>query len=113
MFTGKEQQQLIRESSNIHNLKHPAIVKFYGINFHSFIKEGDFQPIKLEPTILTECLQKGSLKDIINREKKGLADHGWNATKKCICLIGISDVMRYLHGERILNRDLKPEKYLI
>ena len=112
MFTGEEQQRLIRESSILHNLKHPAIVKFYGINFHSFTELSDFQPIKLEPTILTEYLKNGSLKDILNKEQNGLAGHGWNATKKCICLIGIADAMLYLHGESILHRDLKPENIL-
>ena len=36
ILSGKEQHLFMRESSILCKLKHPAIVKFYGINFHSF-----------------------------------------------------------------------------
>lgn len=36
VFSGHEQMMLMRESQILHKLKHPSIVKFYGINFHSF-----------------------------------------------------------------------------
>ena len=99
---------LIRETTILHKLDHPAIVKFYGINFHDFD-----DPSQLAPTILTEYLAKGSFKDVLKKAECGLADHDWSATKKHICLLGIADAMRYLHAKGILHRDLKPENILI
>lgn len=108
MFSGKDQLMFLREAQILHKLRHPAIVKFYGINFHSFIDSD-----KLEPTILTEYVSNGSLKDILDKAKSGNADHNWTATKKYICLLGISDAMRYLHEQGVIHRDLKPQNILI
>lgn len=112
MFLGEEQKNLVRESSILNQLEHPAIIKFYGINFHSFCDPTINEPIMLEPTILTEFLSKGSLNDMLKKERNSLADADWNATKKHICLIGIADAMRYLHKLGILHRDLKPANIL-
>ncbi|KAK8883823.1 hypothetical protein M9Y10_042922 [Tritrichomonas musculus] len=107
-YSGKEQLRLIRETAILHSLDHPAIVKFYGVNFHAFD-----DPSQLSPTILTEYLAKGSFKEVLKKAEHGLADHEWNATKKHICLLGIADAMRYLHSHGVLHRDLKPENILI
>lgn len=108
MFSSHDQIMLLRESLILYKLDHPCIVKFFGINFHSFD-----DPSKLEPTILTEYLPHGSLKGILDKEKNSIADPDWNATKKYICLLGIADAMRYLHKHGILHRDLKPQNILI
>ena len=65
ILSGRDQFKLMRESTNLKNLNHPAIVKFYGINFHSFN-----EPKLLQPTILTEYLQGGSLRSILNQNLK-------------------------------------------
>ena len=72
MFSSHDQIMLLRESMILYKLDHPCIVKFYGINFHSFD-----DPSKLEPTILTEYLPHGSLKVILDNEKKSIADPNW------------------------------------
>ncbi|KAK8871543.1 hypothetical protein M9Y10_007275 [Tritrichomonas musculus] len=99
---------LLRESLILHKLKHPAIVKFIGINLHSFDN-----PDKLEPTIITEYVSHGSLKEILKKEQNSIADSKWTPTKKYICLLGIADAMRYLHQHGIVHRDLKPENVLV
>ena len=107
-LTLQDQILFLQESLILPKLNHPSIVRFYGINFHSFDN-----PTLLQPTILTEYIENCSLKNIIDNEKKGLANSNWNATKKCICLIGISNAFRYLHKEGIIHRDLKPDNILI
>lgn len=102
MLNGIDQLRFLRESQILNKLKHPAIVKFYGINFHSFEDNS-----KLEPTILTEFVINGSLKSVLEKERQNKCDKRWNATAKYICLLGIVDAMRYLHANRIIHRDLK------
>ncbi|KAK8883844.1 hypothetical protein M9Y10_042943 [Tritrichomonas musculus] len=108
MLKSKDQMMLLREVQILCKLDHPSIVKFYGINFHSFLN-----PTQLEPTILTEYLKNGSLKKVLDKEKNSIADLNWSPTKKYINLLGISDAMRYLHSKGVLHRDLKPENILI
>lgn len=107
-FNGRQQMLILRESLTLHKLDHPSIVKFIGVNFQSFKN-----PKILEPAIITEFISNGSLKEIINKERKSIANHSWNATKKYIILLGVSDAMRYLHQHDILHRDLKPCHILI
>ncbi|KAK8849869.1 hypothetical protein M9Y10_018456 [Tritrichomonas musculus] len=107
-FNGEQQNLLLRESSILHKLDHPAIIKFIGINFQSFTNSRIFQP-----TIITEYMPNGSLKENLNNERRSLSGDGWNATKKYIILLGISNAMRYLHNNGIIHRDLKPENILI
>ena len=105
---GDEQTQIMRESMILSILDHPSILKFLGINFRS-LKDHD----KYQPTIITEYMLHGSLKRILDKEKKSISDENWSPSKKYICLLGISEAMRYLHAHGILHRDLKPENILI
>lgn len=105
LLNGRDQLKFLRESQLLHKLNHPAIVQFFGINFHSFK-----DPRALEPTILTEYISNGSLQDILSCKHSNKA---WNSTKKYICLLGISHAMSYLHYNRVLHRDLKPANVLI
>ena len=108
IFSSRDQMLFLRESLILHKLNHPSIVKFYGINLHSFDN-----PTTLSPTILTEYCVNGSLKVLLDKEKMNIADSNWSPTKKYICLLGISDAMRYLHRGGIIHRDLKAENILI
>lgn len=107
-FSARDQMVIIREALLMKNIDHPAILKFYGINFHSFD-----DPSQLQPTILLEYAVNGSLKEILRKEQAGIGDCSWSPTKKYICLLGIADAMRYLHKKGILHRDLKQENILI
>lgn len=107
-FDWNDQMILLREYIILYKLDHPSIIKFKGINFRSFTDSSIFQP-----TIITEFMPHGSLKDNLNKEKRSISDLEWNATKKYIMLIGVSDAMRYLHSHGIIHRDLKPENILV
>ena len=105
---GKSQMMIMRESSILSKLHHRSIIKFFGLNFRSLSDRTKYQP-----TIITEFMSNKSLKELLDKEKSGLADKIWDSTKKYICLIGIADAMRYLHSHGILHRDLKPENILM
>ena len=107
-FNGCEQMLLLRESLINQKLDHPSIAKILGINFQSFKDR-----TKFEPSIITKYYKNGSLKEILDKERRFVADHEWTSTKSYICLLGIAHVMRYLHQKGILHRDLKPENILI
>ena len=107
-FDGHDQMLFLRESLILHKLDHPSIVKFIGINFKSFS-----DPNKFEPTIITEFLPNGSLKDNLNKERSSLSNPNWTPTKKYINMLGIVHAMRYLHEQGIAHRDLKPENILV
>lgn len=108
-FTGKDQMKLMRESTILQKLDHPSIVKFIGLNFQSFN-----QPGILEPTLITEYLPNGSLHKIIHSKNKiKLPNFKWDSTMKYICLIGISNAMKYLHQQGIIHRDLKSDNVLM
>ena len=107
-FNGYDQMKFMRESTILGKLKHPAIVEFKGVNFQSFLNRDI-----LSPSIITEYIKNGSLKDILYQERRSLADINWSATKKYISLLGISSAMKYLHKHGIIHRDLKPENILI
>lgn len=107
-FDLNQQKMFLQESLIAYNLDHPAIVKFKGINLQSFDDKE-----KLQPTIITEYLSKGSLRANIDDEARSLAKEDWTPTKKSIILIGIADAMRYLHKNNILHLDIKLENILI
>ena len=106
-FNGQDQMMLMRESLILNKLKHPGIIEFKGVNFQSFT-----DPNKLEPSIITEFLKGGSLKTVLDQEKKSLSDSKLSPTKKYILLLGITNAMQYLHKHGIIHRDLKPENIL-
>ena len=56
-------------------LNHLAIVRFIGINFMSLV-----DPELHKPTIITDYLPRGSLRDIFNDEENGLSKQYWTST---------------------------------
>lgn len=108
LMNGPDQHKFLMEAQILHKMNHPAIVKFHGINFHSFRDANKFEPI-----ILTEYLENQSLQHIFDKVKSGQVNPKWNATTKYICFIGIAHAMHYLHSNRIIHRDLKPLNVLL
>lgn len=102
-----EQILIMRESTVLSDINHPAVVQFIGINFRHLDNNMIFQPI-----MITEY-EPNNLRDILDIENNGFAPGEWTPTKKFICLLGISHAMKYLHANNIIHRDLKPENILL
>ncbi|KAK8841375.1 hypothetical protein M9Y10_026990 [Tritrichomonas musculus] len=101
----EELMSLLREVNLLSQMNHPSVLKFIGFSSVNFKN-------KSHPVIVTEFLSNGSLKDILDQERQGLAPQGWDNTKKLITLYGIASAMAYLHSNNIIHRDLKPENVL-
>lgn len=99
-------RNLVREVNIISKLDHPSIVKFVGFSRYDFHD-------KPKPVIVTEIMNGGSLKDLIELERSGISPTKWNDTRKLIILYGIAAAMMYLHAHNIIHRDLKPENILM
>lgn len=85
-FTATDQMKLMREATVLHLLDHPAIVRFYGVNFQSFSN-----PSCLGPTIITEYLPKGSIHDLLFPERNSRSPPIIiTSTMKLKWLLGIS-----------------------
>ena len=71
-------------------------------------------PYKKRPVMMTEYIEYGSLKKIIQKlKRKKKMPNGWNETKKMMIVYGIAAAMSHLHSMNIIHRDLKPSNVLI
>ncbi|KAK8885160.1 hypothetical protein M9Y10_044289 [Tritrichomonas musculus] len=105
--SGSQSRTMInREIGVMMRMQHPTIIKFYGYSLIDF--EGN------ENTVMfMQYAPNGTLADILNDVRQGLADHSYDNTIRQKILIGISRGMMYLHQHHVMHRDLKPENILI
>lgn len=97
---------LYREVNIMSKLNHPCILKFIGYSNVNFEQEE-------HPTIITEFLKNGSLKQVLMNESLSMAPPKWNNTTKLINIYGIAAALYYLHQQNIIHRDLKPDNILL
>lgn len=88
------------------NLNNPAILKLMGFSLYNFSKA----PF---PTIILEYMPNGSLAEMLEKCRRGIAPHEWTNTKMYINLLGIALGMEYLHSQQTVQRDLKPLNVLL
>lgn len=92
--------ELRHEINILSQSNHPSILKFIGYSPINFIGEP-------KPVIVAEFASNGSLKDLLDLERKSEQPASWNSTKKLINIYGIASAMSYLHSHNIIHRDLK------
>lgn len=105
LMNENQKQYLNREIDIMRKAVYPSLLRLAGFRF----------PTRDDPnaTILTEYMSNGSLFDMLERERKGIAPGNWDATTKTKIVLGIAAGMRYLHSLDIIHRDLKSENILL
>ena len=97
---------LTQEIDLISHLDHPSLLKFIGYSPTNFKNEQKL-------AIISEFVENGSLRQILDNERKGTKPQNWTNTKKLIVLFGIAAGMSYLHSKNITFRDLRPENIFL
>ena len=100
----RDRGDLEREIEALAVVNHEAILSLIGCT--PFDKDA-------EKIVLITPLMKGSLSDMINLDRGGKAPKEWTETKKHIVLYGIACGMQYMHDQRWIHRDLKPQNVLL
>lgn len=90
----------------ISKLNYPSITKCFGYSPKDFENSPN-------PIIITEYFPNGSLKNMLDLERKGMAPIQWNPTQKLKVIYGISSGMSYLHLHNIVHMDLSGDNILL
>jgi hypothetical protein len=72
-------------------VRHPAVLSLVG--FTEFANDGGHCP-----AILTPFMSRGSLDDVLKREK--LSESEWSSTRRLILLLGIASGMMFMREHR-------------
>ena len=100
----QDMEAFMTEMDALNKMDHPTVLDFGGIE-----KDGD-QPRLL----LTEYIENGCLKQLVEGKAKGEGKERWNDhTTRMIVIMGICLGMRYIHERNYLHRDLKPENIFL
>ena len=104
-FKTERPQNLIREIEILKRICHPSLLRLVAFKL----------PTDADPstTILTEYMPNGSLFEILEKERVGVAPPEWDATTKTKCILGIAGGVAYLHAQNIMHRDLKSDNILL
>lgn len=95
-----ERRYLFKEISMISRARHPAILPLIGFNPENFQRQNN-------PTFITEFIPNGSLSKLMSENPQ------IPLPKKYIIILGIAQGMNYLHSQKILHLDLKPNNILL
>lgn len=92
------EKSFMNEIETYYKIKHQAVLPFIGYNLKDFDSNSN-------PTIITEYMSNGSLRDVLNQMHGCHSLIEWTDTKRYIASIGIALGMNYLHSNKIVHRE--------
>ena len=101
-----KEKSFFTDIENFSLVKNPAVLGLTGFSKLSF-------NLKPYPTIITDFVQNGSLKNFFEREKQTTPPAEWTDTTRYLILLGISLGMKYLHSKGFIHQSLDPENILL
>lgn len=99
VITSGDDSMICKEISLLKKCQHPTIIKFYGVSPTDFNKNGNY-------TIFMDFAVNGSLHNYIT-------DYSLDNTQRQIILSGIAYAMMFIHKNKIIHLDLKPQNVLL
>jgi len=97
-------QNLIHEVFTWRQLSHSNVLPFYGVHFLE-------EPLEIRFCLVSPWMEHGNIVEFLVRRHR---DGPYTDTTDCISLaLDIANGVKYLHGERVIHRDLKGYNILI
>ena len=98
-----DDRDLFSQLQNYSRMNHAGILQLIGL---------DWREVH-HPVVLTPLMSNGTIADLLEKERKGMADPRWDATKKSICVFGVAAAMAYAHSKGIHHPGLNPAKVFL
>jgi small GTP-binding protein len=106
MLMGDDSILFQREVELMASLDHPTLLRLRG-----FVPMDS--PNGDPPAIVTDYMERGSLRQVIRIERGRAPPPEWDPVQKLIVLYGVSVGMLTLHRRQVIHRDLKPANVLL
>lgn len=104
-FEVTSKKNYMKEIVILFKMRHVAILQIRGFTIPSDSSE----PL----SIMTDYMSNGSLYDVLNKERRGLAPEGWDMTKKAKVIFRIACALMYVHERGGCHRDIKTANILL
>ncbi|OHT09815.1 hypothetical protein TRFO_21077 [Tritrichomonas foetus] len=101
----KQKNDFNRILNTLISIGHPAMNRIYGYFCNAIMKSDQIG-------IISDFEPNGSLEDIVHLAKIGKAPKEWDATHKMMTFFGVAASLMYIHGCRLIHRNIKASNIL-